>query len=135
MFHWAAASSASLARLSMKFSFVCFYAFLDCPVCLCSLFLGCCFSCSRSTVVNYTFIFLPHLHFTDSVSRDSLLILSLFFPRISLHVLVHVSFICGQWVSKSMFSSPRRSSYLFLIVSRTVSDTSLSFRKSVSSSF
>ena len=57
-----------------------------------------------------------------------------FFPRTSLHVLVHISLICCHCVSMSMlFPSSRRScraSYLFLTVSRKVSVVSLSFRKS-----
>ena len=53
----------------------CFYAVRDCSVCLCVLFLCCCFCCSRSAVVNCTFLFLPHLHFVDSVCRNPVFLL------------------------------------------------------------
>ena len=71
MFPWADASSASLARSSMKFAL----SVLDCSVCLCVLFLCCCFCCSRSAVVNCTFLFLPHLHFVESVCRNTVFLL------------------------------------------------------------
>ena len=57
----------------------------------------------------------------------------IFFPRPSLHVLVHISLICCQYVARYMFPSSGRScrtSYLVLIVSRKVSIVTLSFRKS-----
>ncbi|KAK2193869.1 hypothetical protein NP493_5g17096 [Ridgeia piscesae] len=75
MLSWADASSASLAMSSMKFSLSVFTQFLNAlsaTVCSC---MFCWFCCSRSPVVNCTFLFLPHLHFADSVCRNPVFLL------------------------------------------------------------
>ena len=84
-------------------------------------------------VAPFVFLFLPQVHFVDSVCRNPVFLLVFFFPRTSLHVLVQTSLICCQCVSMSMIPSSSRScrtSYLFLTVSRKVSVVALSFRKS-----
>ena len=128
MFPWADASSASLPRSSMKFFFVCFYAVLDCSVCLCIHFLCCCFYCSRSVIV-CTFPFLAFLNCTLlTVSAEiQSFCWYFFFPRTSLQVLVHISLICCHCVSMFILPSSRRSCRA---VSRNVSVVTLSLRKS-----
>ncbi|KAK2174956.1 hypothetical protein NP493_764g00020 [Ridgeia piscesae] len=56
---------------------VCLYAVHDCSVCLCILFLRCCFWCSRSAVVNCTFCFLPQCHFVVVYRKPVLLLVFL----------------------------------------------------------
>ncbi|KAK2190215.1 hypothetical protein NP493_87g11017 [Ridgeia piscesae] len=126
-------SSASLARSSMKLALSVFTLFLT------ALFASVYSSCAvafaalvRLLLIARFFSFL-----TCTLLRVSAEIQSFcwyfFFPRTSLHVLVHISLICCHCVSMSMFPSSRRScraSYLFLTVSRKVSVVTLSFRKS-----
>ena len=69
MFPWADASSASLARSSVKFALSVCTLFLT-ALFASVLFLCCCFCCSRSAVVNCPFLSLPHLHFVESVCRN-----------------------------------------------------------------
>ncbi|KAK2173967.1 hypothetical protein NP493_840g01043 [Ridgeia piscesae] len=132
MFLWADASSAFLARSSMKFALSVFTLLL-------TLFASVYSSCAvafaalvRLLLIASFFSFL-----TCTLLRVSAEIQSFcwyfFFPRTSLHVLVHISLICCHCVSMSMFPSSRRScmaSYLFLTVTRKVSVVTLSFRKS-----
>ncbi|KAK2181500.1 hypothetical protein NP493_394g01015 [Ridgeia piscesae] len=133
MFPWADASSASLARSSMKFALSVFTLFLT------ALFASVYSSCAVAfaALVRLLLIALFFSFLTCTLLRVSAEIQSFcwyfFFPRTSLHVLIHISLICCHCVSRSMFPSSRRScsaSYLFLTVSRKVSVVSLSFRKS-----
>ncbi|KAK2139273.1 hypothetical protein NP493_6557g00002 [Ridgeia piscesae] len=117
---------------------VCFYAVLDCSVCPVYSSWAVAFAALvRLLLIAPFFSFL-----TCTLLRVSAEIPSFcwyfFFPRTSLHVLVHISLICCHCVSMSMFPSSRRScraSYLFLTVSRKVSVVSLSFRKSNCTAF
>ena len=120
MFPWAAVSSASLARLKFSLSVYMFF--------LTALFASafCFWAAALAALVRLLFI-APFFSFLIcTLLIVSAEIHSLFwhfcFPRISLH-----------GVSMFIFSSQRRpcrGSYLLLIVSRNVSVTSLSFRKS-----
>ena len=126
IFPWAETSSASLARLSVKFSLSVFMLFLT------ALFASAYYFWAAALAALVLLLFItPFFSFpTCTLLIMSAEIHSLFW-HISFHVLVHVSFICYHWVS--MFSSSRRycrASYLLLIVSRNVSVTSLSLRTS-----
>ena len=133
MFPWPDASSASLARTSLKFSLSVVRLFLT------ALFAFVYTSCAvafaalvRLLLIAPFFSFLTYTLLTVSTEIQSVC-WYFFFPRTSLHVLVHISLICCHCVSMSMFPSSRRScraSYLLLIVSRKVSVVTLSFRKS-----
>ena len=133
MFPWADASSSSLARSSMKFALSVFTLFLT------ALFASVYYSCAVAFAALVRLLLIaPFFSFlTCTLLRVSAEIQSFcwyfFFPRTSLHVLVHISLICCHCVSMSMFPSSRRScraSYLFLTISRRVSVVSLSCRKS-----
>ncbi|KAK2157297.1 hypothetical protein NP493_1886g00009 [Ridgeia piscesae] len=133
MFPWTDASSASLARSSLKFALSVFTLFLT------ALFAFVYTSCAVAfAALVRLLLIVPFFSFlTCTFLRVSAEIQSfcwyIFFPRTSLHVLVHISLICCHCVSMSMFPSSRRScraSYLFLTVSRKVCIVTLSFRKS-----
>ena len=129
---WADASSASLANFSMKFSLSVFTLFLTARFASVYCSYCCCFWCSRSAVVNCTFF--SFLNATLLLSTESQSCCwYFFFPRTSLHVLIHISLICCHCVSMPIFPSSRRScraSYLFLIVSRKVCVSKLVLTKS-----
>ena len=91
------------------------------------------FCCSRSAVVNGTFLFLPQLHFLVSICRNPVFSLVFLLSHNFAACSVHISLICCRCVSMSLFPSSGIScsaSYLFLTVSRKVFLVNLSFRKS-----
>ena len=133
MFPRAAASSASFARLSIKFTLSVFTLFFT------ALFATVYCSWAAAFVDRVLlsfrtafFSFLTCNFLIVSTEIQSLCCL-FFFPSTSSHVLVHVFFRHSQCGFTSMFSLSRRScnvSYLLLSVSLSVSILSLSFRNS-----
>ena len=108
MFPWAAESSASLSRLYIKFSLSVFMLFVNAMFASAYCFRVDLAALDRLLFITPLFSFVTFTLLIVSVEAHSLF-WHFFFHRISLHVLVHISFICCHWVSMYMFSSSIRS--------------------------
>ena len=105
MFPWADASSASLAKSSMKFSLSVFTVFLT--ALFASVYSSCAVAFAAQVWLLLITPFLPQLHFVDSVCRNPVFLLVFLLSKnfAACAMMVHISLICCHCVSMSMYPS------------------------------